>query len=226
MRSAARRSSPIGSSWGAAPSFSGSRSGCCSAVQWALCGLSRTRRLSSESCGCITFGTALGWAGGSPIFPIRIAVERASTCPCSEGQTPNSNGLARDFHAPLERHLLDVAKAQAEAKVEPHAVGDVLAREAVTSITRDCWGIRTTIASFPAQVDRSPDCQRSWQYLRVRYPARSGNASISEAMTADSVTRYSLRVVERILIRQCAKARLCDLAQFSRASECSEDLPA
>jgi hypothetical protein len=66
---------------------------------------------------------------------------------------PTPDGLVRDFHAPLEHHLLDVAKAQAEAKVKPYAVGDNLAREAVTTVTRACWGIHPVIASSPAQVD-------------------------------------------------------------------------
>lgn len=50
---------------------------------------------------------------------------------------------------------MDVAKAQAESNVEPHAVDDALARAAVTKVIRDCEGIHRTIASFPAQVDNA-----------------------------------------------------------------------
>ena len=35
---------------------------------------------STENCGCSTFATASASAGGSPIFPIRTAVGRASKC--------------------------------------------------------------------------------------------------------------------------------------------------
>ena len=66
-----------------------------------------------------------------------LAPKPASTL-CSESQTPTPDGLVRDFHAPLEHRLLDVAKAQAEAKVKPYAAGDNLAREAVTTVTRGC----------------------------------------------------------------------------------------
>jgi len=71
---------------------------------------------------------------------------------CSKGQTPKPDGLVRDIHAPLEHHLLNIAKAQAETKVEPHTVGNDLAREAIAAVDRTRSGIHTTIASSPAQV--------------------------------------------------------------------------
>jgi hypothetical protein len=44
------------------------------------------------------------------------------------------NAFMRDFLAALEHHLLDVAQAQVEAKVEPNAVRNDLAREAITAV--------------------------------------------------------------------------------------------
>ena len=51
-------------------------------------------------------------------------------------QTPQPDRLVRDVHAPLPHPLLAIAKAQAEAKVAPHTVGDNLAQETVTTVTR------------------------------------------------------------------------------------------
>ena len=39
--------------------------------------------------------------------------------------------------------------------LEPHAVGNDLAREAVIAVTRGCWGIHAAMASSPAQVDNA-----------------------------------------------------------------------
>jgi hypothetical protein len=42
----------------------------------------------------------------------------------------------RNLDPALEHHLLHVAKAQAEAEVEPHAVGDDLDRKAAGAIVK------------------------------------------------------------------------------------------
>jgi len=77
MRSAAPRFSPAASGWGAARSFSGSRSRSRSAALRPLCELSRARRISIQSCGRIKSGTPLGWAGGPSFIPIPMEAERA-----------------------------------------------------------------------------------------------------------------------------------------------------
>ena len=55
----------------------------------------------------------------------------------TELQTPKPKSRVRDFHAPLEHHLLDVAEAQAEAGEEADTMGGNLARDAVSAVARN-----------------------------------------------------------------------------------------
>jgi hypothetical protein len=52
----------------------------------------------------------------------------------SELQAPEADCFMGHFDPTLEHHFLNVAKAEAEAKVEPNAVGNDLAREAITTV--------------------------------------------------------------------------------------------
>jgi hypothetical protein len=61
-----------------------------------------------------------------------------STVLRSKAQTPQPVRLVGDVHVALQHHLLDIAKAQVEAKVQPYTVGNNLAREAVATVTRGC----------------------------------------------------------------------------------------
>jgi hypothetical protein len=55
----------------------------------------------------------------------------------------------------LEHQLLNVAKTQAEAEVEPHAERDDLGREAITAVAWGCSGVHPAIASSPGQSDNA-----------------------------------------------------------------------
>ena len=54
----------------------------------------------------------------------------------AKSQTSQPDRLVGDFYASLQHHLLDIAKAQAEPKIQPHIVSNNLARKAVTTVTR------------------------------------------------------------------------------------------
>jgi hypothetical protein len=54
----------------------------------------------------------------------------------AERSAPLPDGLVGDRDAALQHHLLDVAEAQREPVIEPHAVADDLRREAEPSVRR------------------------------------------------------------------------------------------
>ena len=89
---------------------------------------------------------------------------------CAEFQTPQPDRLLRAVHATLQHHLLDIAKARAEAKAQPDAVGDDIAWEAVSMVARGGRGIYLPIASSSALFDNIHLClpaSLSWMDLTV-----------------------------------------------------------
>src|SRR6266851_1123292 len=71
---------------------------------------------------------------------------------------PLADRLVADDDAALGEEILDVAKAEVEAKVQPDGVGDHVGREAVATVGRRLVGGATGHrASLPAaQLDNSP----------------------------------------------------------------------
>ena len=71
-------------------------------------------------------------------MPLVAGVYSSSTQPCSEGGAelgaPLAYGLVTDADTPFGEEILNVAKAEMEAKVQPHGVGDHLGRESVATL--------------------------------------------------------------------------------------------
>ena len=76
-------------------------------------------------------------------------VTKAPSVLAAELQAPKPNRFMGDHHTALEHHFLDIAKAQAEAEIQPDAMGDNLSREAVSPVAWCSGGIHRTITSCP-----------------------------------------------------------------------------
>ena len=60
-----------------------------------------------------------------------------------------------DDDTALEHHFLDVAKAQAEAEIQPDAMGDDLGGETVSPVAWRGGGVHQSIASRRAEFDNA-----------------------------------------------------------------------
>ena len=84
-----------------------------------------------------------------------LPVTKAPSVRATKFQTPQANGFMGEQYPAFQHHFLDIAKAQAEAEIQPNAVGNDLGGETLSPVARRGGGIHRPIAIGVAEVDNA-----------------------------------------------------------------------